>query len=141
MVAPHLGPVVDELELLLAFRQRAIASRHAQAVSETRNDAALAAIISDTVLSAYRIRAEKECTQACRFGVTGVCVRDSEIRHRSTTSGLLRLWVVLEISKAKVGQQRTADCFCKAARQTVVVRDRAACQTEQAITRPTNGTQ
>src|SRR5580704_9240590 len=123
MIAFQLGPVVDKLELLLAFGERTIATCHTQTVSETRNNTALVAAVLRAILTADGIRAEQERPQACRLGVRRVCIRNPEVAHRSANVGLLGLGIVFEITKTEIGQQRTAQRLGKAASQAVVMSD------------------
>src|SRR6266446_2005677 len=72
VVAFRLGPIVHKLDLLLAFRQWAIAASGTKAVTEAGNYAAVTAIVVSTTLADDRITAQGKETQTCGFRIASV---------------------------------------------------------------------
>ena len=116
MVALDLGPVVDELELLFALGERAVAAADVEAVAKVRQ----AFLLSGAAVAAVDCREERG--QAAGLGGAEVHSGNAERGHRvAARIGIGGLRIVLEVSEAEVGQQVGADRFVEAGGQAVVV--------------------
>ena len=103
-----LGPVVDDLELVFLFDERAVAAADVQAVAE--------------VVAARTGGANVEVRQAASRGIAGVQPGYAEQRRRRS-GGLVDFGVedvVAIVSQPEIGQEVRADRVVGADRQTVV---------------------
>ena len=70
MVTSELGPVVDELKLLLAFGERAIATGNAEAIAKAGDNATGASGVLRASLTADLVWAQQERSQTRRLRIT-----------------------------------------------------------------------
>src|SRR5258708_6916212 len=116
MVAPDLCPVVDELNLLFAFSERAVATSYTQTIAETGNHQSLSAIGRRTAKPTDIVPTELERPKSRRLRVSGVresgatiVSTDAKIIHRSAAVGFCSLRIIFEPAEAEIRQQRAAE--------------------------------
>src|SRR5215470_10621970 len=104
MVSKDLGPVVDELELVLAFGERTVTASNVQALAKLTYTGGLRYIPTAVGVTYYELRKSR------RESFVKIYAGDTRSSHRLGAETVRKnVHVVTEVPEAEIGYQRRAE--------------------------------